>query len=726
MSTESEDVQRPRRRARGLTTVAVRALILAVVIAIAGGAGYAAVDRFQDDEAGSTAELQPIAVRVGDVTDAVSTNGSLLFPNRDTAGFGTPGTVGDILVAEGDLVTEGQVVATLDAATVTGLEQAVAQAELTLRDAEEKLADLNAPVEDMTLARAEADVVSARTALAKAEESLAVFVDGDALARAEVDLVSAQAALAKAEEALAVFADGDALTEASADLAAAQTTLTNVTEAFRITEREWAEKVADADTDLADAKVGYSDVIMKWFGVSLTDHESALTPADLLGSWGATYDSIYVRGDGATFGPSLDDPETPWSELTVSLWTQSFPFGVDATCNSSPALGSSPCVQNEVDTAWNAIADAAEAREKVASDAANALETSGAAVTREADDVAAAKAAVDDATDPLTLASLEGGVALKLLALSDAESAVSDAADALALTTLESDVALKRVALSDAKSGLADLQTNAPDLEAIALAEAQIAVAEVALVDARDALGGAVMTAPFSGEVVEVLVETGDRLNGAGAPVIDLVDRSVIEVDAVVDEIDVLSVTVSATADVTMDALAGQVLSGTVSEIGTAANNQQGVVTFPIRVRVEVPDGLTLREGLSATASIVSAQESNAILVPNAAIGGSFMAPTVDRVRDGSTQTVAVEIGLSDGFWVAVRSGLEHGDQVLVESTTGGADAAASPANFIGGAGTFQGFGGAGAEGGIFIRPGGTAGGGGFGEGGGRRRQYAP
>ena len=641
----------PRRLNRGFRTIAVRAFIVIAVVAVAGGGGYLAVDRLGGGDDGLASEQQLISVRIGDVSDAVSTNGSLIFPNRDTPGFSTPGTLGEILITEGEQVVEGQIIATLDAATVTGLEEDVARAEVTLRDAEENLADLTAQVDELVMARAEVDVVSAQTALAKADEALAVFAGGDTLADAQVDL------------------------------AAAQKSLANVTEALRIAERDWDEKISDADAALADIKTAYATAVEKWFGVELSAEQIALSPAELLNGWDATYDSIYARDTSGGFGPLPDDPATPWSELTVSLWTRSFPFGVDATCDSSPGLGDSPCVQDEIETSWTAISEISEANEKVASDAASALDANSLAVTREGNAVATAESSVVDATNTLTLASLE------------------------------SDVALKIVALSVAEADLQDLRVNAVDREAAGLAGAQIAVARIALTNAKEALAGSVMTAPFSGEIVEVLVAPGDRLN-IGAAVIDIVDRSVIEIDAVVDEIDVLSVFVGATASVTMDALGGRVLTGTVSDIGTAANSQQGVVTFPIRVRIDVPEGLTLREGLSATASIVSALESNAILVPNAAIGGTFTAPTVDRVRNGSSQTVAVEIGLSDGFWVAVRSGLEPGDQVLVAAASSSTTNASAVPNFFGGAGagTFQGFGG-GAGGGF--------GGGGFGGGGG-------
>ncbi|MSQ34458.1 MAG: HlyD family efflux transporter periplasmic adaptor subunit, partial [Dehalococcoidia bacterium] len=175
--------------------------------------------------------------------------------------------------------------------------------------------------------------------------------------------------------------------------------------------------------------------------------------------------------------------------------------------------------------------------------------------------------------------------------------------------------------------------------------------------------------APFAGVVGAFSVDEGQSV-GVNTAVVEIVDRSVLVVNAVVDEIDVLSIGVNAAASITMDALSGRVLQGTVSEIGEAANSQNGVVNYPIEVKITVPQGLSLREGLSATASVTIRSEQNALLVPVQAVGGSFTRPTVILVRGGKEQITEVQLGISDESWVAVLLGIQDGDQVVIENST--------------------------------------------------------
>ena len=108
-------------------------------------------------------------------------------------------------------------------------------------------------------------------------------------------------------------------------------------------------------------------------------------------------------------------------------------------------------------------------------------------------------------------------------------------------------------------------------------------------------LEDAALKAPFAGFVSVVSVEEGDEVQ-ANTAIVEIVDPTVVEVDGIVDEIDVLSVRVGTRTEVTVDALPDRMLEGTVTEITPGARNQQGVVTYPIRIQVEVPEGLVLRE----------------------------------------------------------------------------------------------------------------------------------
>jgi multidrug efflux pump subunit AcrA (membrane-fusion protein) len=122
-----------------------------------------------------------------------------------------------------------------------------------------------------------------------------------------------------------------------------------------------------------------------------------------------------------------------------------------------------------------------------------------------------------------------------------------------------------------------------------------------------------------------------------------------------------------ARADVILDALPGQVVDGTVSSIGSAAQNQQGVVSYPIRVRLQLPNAAGFLEGLSATASIVIHEERDVLLLPVQAIYGTFEQPIVRVMNNGSIEERVVVLGNSDDFWTVVREGVVEGDRVVLD-----------------------------------------------------------
>ena len=210
----------------------------------------------------------------------------------------------------------------------------------------------------------------------------------------------------------------------------------------------------------------------------------------------------------------------------------------------------------------------------------------------------------------------------------------------------------------------------------------------------------------MAGFVALVNVEAGDEV-GPNMAIIDVVDPTVMEVDGIVDEIDIRLVQLGAQAAVSMDAFPGQTLEGTVSVIASAARNQQGVVTYPIRIQMNVPEGMRLREGLSATANIILRQESDVLLVPQQALYGSFDAPVVRVMTSSGIRERPVVLGNSDDFWTVVTRGLAEGEQVVMEVPQTTSDPFAAFRQLRGG------FGGGGGGLGGGRPPGGGAGGGG-------------
>ena len=239
--------------------------------------------------------------------------------------------------------------------------------------------------------------------------------------------------------------------------------------------------------------------------------------------------------------------------------------------------------------------------------------------------------------------------------------------DALALALLDAQAVSAQAALAKAEEDLQETLAG-PDPVEVDLARADVASAAQKMKEAAKTLTDAVLRAPTDGFVSLVNIEEGDEVQ-ARAPILEVVDPSVVEVDGIVDEIDVLSIRQGAGVEVTLDALPGEVIPGTVVSVSPGATNQQGVVTYPIGIRMEVPPSLQVREGLTAVASIVLRQERNVLLLPQQALVGTFDSPMVRVLSaNGVVEAKPVTLGNSDDFWVSVKQGLQEGDQVVMES----------------------------------------------------------
>ena len=83
--------------------------------------------------------------------------------------------------------------------------------------------------------------------------------------------------------------------------------------------------------------------------------------------------------------------------------------------------------------------------------------------------------------------------------------------------------------------------------------------------------------------------------------------------------------------------------------MASAAQNQQGVVSYPIRIRVEVPERMRPREGLSSVATIVLREEKNVLRVPQLALQGSFDAPVIMVKTPRGIDERHVVLGDTDG-----------------------------------------------------------------------------
>jgi len=140
--------------------------LIALAVLLTTGAGYWTYRDYQAAQARAQAEgatLRTAVVSRGDIRYLVLATGAILPRQQSNLFFHGPGMVEEVLVKSGDRVRQGQVLARLEA---TALEQAVRQAEAALAIARLNRQKLLAGPTPGDIAVAEANLRSARAALA--------------------------------------------------------------------------------------------------------------------------------------------------------------------------------------------------------------------------------------------------------------------------------------------------------------------------------------------------------------------------------------------------------------------------------------------------------------------------------------------------------------------------------------------------------------------------------
>lgn len=168
---------------RRRTLVVVPAL--ALVAAGVGVGGWALLDDEEEPAAEATSTEQLVEATIGDLSRTVDSEGTIEAETTEDLAFDVSGTVTEVLVAAGDLVTAGQAVARIDsselAAAVTAAEAAVDDAEAALADAEDADAsDTELEARRSQLDSANVDLVAAVEDLAGS--TLTATVDGSVAA----------------------------------------------------------------------------------------------------------------------------------------------------------------------------------------------------------------------------------------------------------------------------------------------------------------------------------------------------------------------------------------------------------------------------------------------------------------------------------------------------------------------------------------------------------------
>ena len=217
------------------------------------------------------------------------------------------------------------------------------------------------------------------------------------------------------------------------------------------------------------------------------------------------------------------------------------------------------------------------------------------------------------------------------------------------------------------------------------------------LAKAERNLAYATITSPIDGVVISKDVEEGQTVaSGFETPTLFTIaaDLTQMQVVADVDEADIGGVEEGQRVTFTVDAYPNDVFEGKVTQIrlgddssssSTSTTSSSTVVTYEVVISAPNPD-LKLKPRLTANVTIYTLDRKDVLCVPSRALRFTPEAPLISEedivndcnaehkvwTREGNTFTAhPVEVGISNGIYTEITSGISEGTTIVTEATIG-------------------------------------------------------
>ncbi len=191
-------------------------------------------------------------------------------------------------------------------------------------------------------------------------------------------------------------------------------------------------------------------------------------------------------------------------------------------------------------------------------------------------------------------------------------------------------------------------------------------VAEAGRQAALTHLSHTTLTAPFDGLVTEKNVEVGE-LASPGQPLVTIEDARRLRLEATVAESDVQAVALGASLPVTIDALGGEPLRGTVAQILPTGDP----ATHTILVKVDLPATPGLKSGMFGRLRLEKGQSATLVVPASAVIERGQLTGVFAVGPDQVAQLRWVKVGRRLNGDIEILSGVNVGERVLLAGDQG-------------------------------------------------------
>jgi HlyD family secretion protein len=180
--------------------------------------------------------------------------------------------------------------------------------------------------------------------------------------------------------------------------------------------------------------------------------------------------------------------------------------------------------------------------------------------------------------------------------------------------------------------------------------------------------------ATVSGMVLDVPVKAGNQVIEAnnfneGTSIASLADVKQMIFEGKVDESEVGKIKEGLPLEITVGAIENQTFDAILDYIAPKGVEENGAIQFAIKGTLKKIDSTFIRAGLSANASIILEKAEKVLAIKEALVqyDDETKKPYVEiEVGDQKFERRELELGISDGIFVEVKSGITKDDKIKV------------------------------------------------------------
>ena len=530
----------------------------AVVAVIMGSAGCAGLPFLQ----GPTAVPQaPTPVPPPPARTAVEVNGSLVFPRRVETSFAAAGEVDAVLVSQGDRVAEGQLLARLDPDVTIALRQELSEAVLKIDQTNEALdrARLKYELFPLEDAQRQRNIVRAEQEIADAEERITDYLY---------------------DHSQLIVNAGTARTGAELAVASAEDALSDYQEDFLRDRRQRSLDISALKARINSLELSMEQVRMRLDNINL-DYQDR--EAKALVAFQQAEVAVEVADDNVT--AFLRDP--------IPDYDTRKPIDLDILDRLKTLLLEA---QTTLLSAENTLNDLESSRQIEVEEGESQLVLLQSQMDQAREDLDELETFVEE---DLEFRRLSAAVDAARVALTQAEhdlAELREGPDEALLAVMRRDVELARERREDLN--------EEPELLEIQVLEDTLVTVQTRIDEIHEEMGEMELHAPISGIVSLVNVAAGDLVT-EDSRVLEITDPSDVAIDGIIGANDVHYVRVDNPARVTIESVPGRQFPGFVAELADEPRTERGVVSYEVRIAVDVPEGVEVPVRLTSVSAVI-------------------------------------------------------------------------------------------------------------------------